>query len=295
MQPITFTAGTVQVTGQIFIIPGFENLDLVLVQDGFFKKVYELSTGLELAQSNAFTDKDVIVDIVGAVMKKNLTDLGILNKIYSAQHNFGNKHLKVINDSPKYKAYEAQQIAEYDNAPFAFQNEERAQLQTMLDQAIAEDLANIKILQGYMESRLYKKHIKANLEFITAAHQRELIAKQARNMIAQGLKLPADLRGDFKPKGNDINTLKEEIMQMRKRDIVKYIPDDILHLLYKVWKAIVDINNDYGYHHVQYTGHPLTDTIRLGILTKKGDDTTKLRDGIIDSVYQTAKDIGITI
>lgn len=289
---IEFIHAGKKLIGQSFEIPSLEQLDLILVQDGFLKKIYELSTGMELAQSNAFTDQEAIVDIVGAFTKKNVSDNAILEKIYSAQHNFGNKSLHVINHSPKYEAYKAEQIAEFENSPYAFQGEERARLQAMLDTAIAEDLQNIKILQSYLESRIYKKHIKANLDFIKQAHERERNNKKARTFISNGQKLPADLRGEYVNSPSDLASMKQEIMMMRKRDIVKYIPTEVMDLFYPLWRRVKELNNEYGY--VKYQAHPLTDIIRLGILNKKGADTTTLTVGIITAINQTAKEIGLS-
>lgn len=278
MQISFIDKGGATLTGNSIIIPGFEKLDLVCTEDGFLKRIYELATGLELMQSQSFTEKDVIADALKGFSNKNLSDVAILKKIYANDyHQFGNKTLKVINHSPSFLAFKQATEEELANRPFAFNEAERAEIIEMIDIAIAENLPILAVLQGHLNKKA-DKFRPATIQGIRDTFKTARLRHHAKLIRWSGQIMPDHLRSsDYTTREDSYSAMIDEFNTFRKRDITKHLPTSLLQEFYKLWALCATKNNEYGY--ARFCPNPISDVIRLAIDLKKGRD---MQDKIIE-------------
>lgn len=275
--------------GEKVLVPGFERLDLIYIQDGFMGRVFELATGAEVIEAQGFTPQEAIRDVIGALIKKNLTDVKLLEQLYGNDHPHGRKQLRIVNESPAYLAYKAQRQAERLADPFYFSESDRATIQELIDVMRLENLPHIDIMEKKRDTRIdrYAKIERREPDIFTVIEvwhrQRwEYYAMQVRGM---GLMMPEQLRpyNHFEPKDTGWQTMIDEINYGRKRDITQYIPQDLLCEFAVIWELAQTKNNYFGYR--RFCADGWADLVRLAIDLKKNRDETET----IAQLYQQFK------
>jgi hypothetical protein len=292
---ITFTSKSgVILEGEIVKVPGFEMLDFIFVQHGFLCKVYELATGMEVIFSQGFSHDEVIADLVGQFSKKNISDHALLSKIYGNQHQYGVSLLKVINESPAYERYRADRDKAKAEAPYIYNEADRARIGQMLAIARKESLPNITILESQMNARINpgsKNNIWGKIDNVERIFENSRKNYHALLLRISGKKLPAHLRHEYKDRDISVDEMITSFNELRKRDITRYIPSAIFERFYDLWSLCWAKNNEYGYK--RFSPYGMTDLIRLTIdLRKKRDVEEDIADinKLLDETYLSVLD-----
>jgi NTP pyrophosphatase (non-canonical NTP hydrolase) len=117
-----------RVTGEKVEVPGYEDMDLVLVKDGFENRIYELSSGLEIGGTQeAFSKEAAIESLRKQLAERKITSEKIHNVIFKGEK------VKQINPSKKFESYAesrtAREKSDYESLPLKFTPKEIAELQ----------------------------------------------------------------------------------------------------------------------------------------------------------------------
>lgn len=274
MEAITFKNRAGQtLVGEQIIVPGFELVDWVYVQDGFFGKIYELATGYEFTSAQGFTPQEAIRDVIGAFMIKNISDTRLLQKFFENDHPHGRKELKIINESPAYLAYKAKQLSDRLAAPFYYSEADRGVIQELIEIMVEENLPHVDIMIKKRDTRISKfVGREPSIETTVEVFQRqrwEYYAMQVRNM---GLMMPEQLReyNNYEPKEPTWDNMIAEMNYGRKRDITAHIPQELLNDFAINWEICTIKNNLYGYR--RFVADGWAALVRLAIDLKKNRD-----------------------
>lgn len=281
MEPVIFKKATGQTEqGQKLIVPGFELIDWVYVQDGFMGRVFELATGLEVMESQGFTQQEAIRDIVSGFIKKNISDTYLLKKIHENDHQHGRIEFAVKNESPAYKAYKQKVAIETQEQPFYYSEQDRAEIQSLIDIMVEEKLPNIEIIQGHLNKKVNKWMGKPptgdGIKKIFHYQRNSYYAMIVRGM---GMVMPDVLRpyNEWETKNVTWEQMVIELNWGRKHDITKHIPEDLLNEFALLWELANEKNNYYGYQ--RFMAHGMASLIRLTIDIRKERD---VKQDIID-------------
>lgn len=271
---ITFTSKETEkpVTGSIIEIPGFECLDLIFVQEGFFAKIYELATGMEFTTAKGFTAAEAKQDVIDEMAKKGGNAERILKKIKSEQHSLGRKAFAVINHSPKYEAYLKREADYKESLPFMYNEEERDELMRIIEIGATEGLRNMAVFSGHLKKKADGTR-KTELQGILDAFERHRIIHHARLIKKSGGKLPKRLQIEWNQYEVTWDHMIEVIHANRKRSITHLIPQVLLYRFWKLWQLTSHKNNIYGYRRFG-TGMSSIDLLRYTIDVKAGRDVT---------------------
>jgi hypothetical protein len=129
-------------SGERLVIPGYEDMDVIAVADGFQKKLFELTTGLEIAVVHGFSEEEIITSLVDQLNAKKFNVQKLMQKIYNSDVlRVGNEKRWKINDSPSYSSYKENRLAEEQAKPFIYTEEERKQI---IEVTIYLSILNVK-------------------------------------------------------------------------------------------------------------------------------------------------------
>jgi hypothetical protein len=241
-QEVTFNlpANEGKRTGAKVIIPGYEDVDFVAVQDGFNYDIYELASGLKVTPTASFSIDDAISQTAATLASKGVTSDKLLSKIYNSEKDI--KNLR-INESPAIEKFREKKVAEEEKVPFIHTEKERS---VLLDIAKEAKEKGLSTAEGMI---LSAANIKSG---------NKLSEERARGIIetAEKNKKLKDLEEQQKPypeeeitKREDTEeSFKQQINNEYKSDKYDTIPQDIKEKGYEAHKKLIAITNKYGYY-----------------------------------------------
>jgi len=239
-------------------IPGLEGLDTILVQDGMTYEVYELTTGMKLADTeNAMSPAEAVKTIANNIPSGMAEK--ILNKIYQSEEVnrykiAGEKPgIAIMNESPAYKAFREQKIAEEENRPFLLDEKTRNEFLNLAEQAKSEglDIAEKSLItlantrQGAIAETPY-----------TIERAKELLEnyrkkKDLEERRLQNIPYPEK---DIEKREITEDALIRAMQQGYKRDRWNKLPEEIKKAALEAWRKEAAIYNKYGYYPSTFTG-----------------------------------------
>lgn len=260
--------------GEKVTVPGFERLDFVYIQDGMMGRIFELATGMQVVESQGFTVKEAIAEVINAFRQKNLTDASFLEKFYRNSHQYGT--VKIINESPAYLAYQSAKKAEEAAEPFYYSEADRSVIQELIDIMQLEKLPHVDIMVQKMNQRINKYMGRPPIiETVVEIFNRQRNQYYAMQIRAMGRVMPMVLRPfeDWQPTEVTWDNMISEMNYGRKQDITKHMPIDLLNEFALLWDMAHTKNNYYGYR--RFAPHGWASLVRLAIDIKKDRDVTE--------------------
>ena len=262
-------------TGDLINAPGFEGVDLVMVRNGFFCEVYELTTGMQVMTAQGFTEVETMDDLRAAFIEKGWTGEILMKKIADkVTSRYGlTKALTQVNPSPAYEAYLAKKQAAYDATPFAYTDEQRDQILEWVEianKAGATSLSKVTLANHSLRKTGGRF---PSIEEAKKIFDWGLKRHQERAIRLTGEKLTIDLRINWEVRGTEWQDMINYIHMGRKRDMTRYIPQDLLTKYYGLWAVCMQKNNVWGY--VRFSPHGGVAILRVAIDTKKDRDVTE--------------------
>lgn len=235
-----------KITGEKVEIPGYEDMDLVLVRDGFENKIYELSSGLEMGGTQeAFSKEDAINSLRKQLQERNITSGKVHNVIFKGEK------VKQINPSKKFETYaeerKSREAADYEKMPLKYSPEEIKKLEELKKKSIEFGIdKKTKEIEDAIASRSREGKFKAPVTYFESLLDKEIERKIKKEYEARKEPYPKEFIKEIPTP--TLETIKKTVNQTSKRDKYEKIPDDIKKIMLEGYQKNVDILNKYGYY-----------------------------------------------
>jgi hypothetical protein len=243
-EQITFkTPQGAELQGEKIEIPGYEDIEMVLVKDGFENKIYELASGIELGDTkSAFSKEDAIKSLRDELLKRNVSSEKIKNALFKGEK------VKQINPSKIFESYaeerKAREKGEYENLPLSYTPEEISKLNELKKQA--QDLAlenSINEIDKAIVRKSKAEAYKPPVDFFEKMIERDIERKEKAE--SESKKIPYPEKYIQKLQGTEEELAKS--IQTGKKDKLSEMPQDVKNAVVDAWKKFADLKNKYGY------------------------------------------------
>ena len=240
------TAQGGKVTGEKVEVPGYEDMDLVLVRDGFENRIYELSSGLEIGGTQeAFSKEAAIESLRKQLEERKITSEKIHNVIFKGEK------VKQINPSKKFESYAENRIArekaDYESLPLKYSPEEIKKLEELKKKSIEFGIdKRTKDIENAISARVKEGTFRTPLEHYENLLKKDIDEKIKKQYEAKKEPYPKEYINE-KPVPT-LETIKRNVNQSFKRDKFEKIPDDVKQIMLEGYQKNVDILNKYGYY-----------------------------------------------
>jgi hypothetical protein len=243
-EQITFkTPQGAELQGEKIEIPGYEDIEMVLVKDGFENKIYELASGIELGDTkSAFSKEDAIKSLRDELLKRNVSSEKIKNALFKGEK------VKQINPSKIFESYaeerKAREKGEYENLPLSYTPEEISKLNELKKQA--QDLAlenSINEIDKAIVRKSKAEAYKPPVDFFEKMIERDIERKEKAE--SESKKIPYPEKYIQKLQGTEEELAKS--IQTGKKDKLFEMPQDVKNAVVDAWKKFADLKNKYGY------------------------------------------------
>ena len=238
-------------------IPGLEAIDTILVQDGMTYEVYELATGMKIADAESAMSPKEAVKTIADKIPQGLAQR-ILQKLYESEEAGRykiageKKGVSITNESPAYNAFKKQKIAEAENRPFASDENTRNELLKMAVQARADGYADAASM---IESMANQRAGTAAAPFTVEQAKETLNKVRVKRDLAyrktENIPFP---KSEIEERDPSEQGLVDAIQQGYKRDRWNNLPDEIKNAALEAWKKESAIYNKYGYYPSSFKG-----------------------------------------
>lgn len=275
-------------------IPGLENIDTILVQDGMTYEVYELATGMKLADTeNAMSPAEAVKTIAskipGGVAQR------ILSRIYQSEEAgryriAGEKGgVDILNDSPAYNLYKQQKLAEAENKPFIHNEAARNEFINLAAQARTDGyIGAADMIEAIANAR--EGTVPVTLDQAKSILEKTKIKKDLIDRKLKNIPYPESEKIE---RNSTEAGLIDAVQAGFKRDRWNNLPEDIKNAALEAWKKEAAIYNKYGYYPVSFTGGEsffgVMLTLGKYIASGLSKDAAK-REGRVKEDLQTMKD-----
>ena len=235
-----------KVTGEKVEVPGYEDMDLVLVRDGFENRIYELSSGLEIGGTQeAFSKEAAIESLRKQLEERKITSEKIHNVIFKGER------VKQINPSKKFESYAenrtAREKSDYESLPLKFTPKEIAELQELKKKAVEYGIdKKVKEIEDAISSRAKEGTFKPNTEYFEKILQTEIDKKIKKESEQNKVPYPKEYIKES-PKVTE-DYLKNMVNSGFKVDKFSKIPSDVKKMMIDGLQLSRDFLNKYGYH-----------------------------------------------
>jgi hypothetical protein len=231
--------------GEKVEIPGYEDMDMILVKDGFENRIYELTSGIEIGNTgSAFSKQDAVSALRNQLLEKNVSSEKIKNKL------FKEKSLQ-INPSNKFESYAedrtTRERADYESLPLKYTPDEIKKLTELRNKAIDLGIdSRAKELEDAISSRAKEGTYKGSTEFFEKMLQKDIDRKIKKEAEDKKVPYPEEYIEKY-PKVTE-DYLKTMVNSGYKVDKFSRIPDDIKKIMIDGLQLSRDFVNKYGYH-----------------------------------------------
>lgn len=246
------TPGGKVLTGERLVIPGFEDLDTVMVSDGLEKKVYEQASGLEIASTKGgFSEAEVVPQVRDQLLAKGFNAERIYQKLYNNEKNkqwaTRDKPYGVENDSPNYAAYREKVEAAEAARPDLYSAEEKAGINALLAEYQGTgDGTEAKLIPSLRDAKFREKGFgKKSLDDFRAMLERSVERKRLDDLRARDEPWPAekiDLMDDSREAFN-----KAAAPTYKRKDPLAALDPALVERAFKAWQKRQAFRNKYGY------------------------------------------------
>tara|TARA_R110002126_G_scaffold97706_2_gene227467 strand:+ start:7337 stop:11026 length:3690 start_codon:yes stop_codon:yes gene_type:complete len=280
-----------KITGEKVILPGYEDMDMILVKDGFENKIYELSSGLEIGGTQeAFSKEAAIKSLRKTLEERNITSGKVHNVIFKGEK------VKQINPSKKFESYaeerRSREKADYEKLPLKYSPEEIKKLEELKKKSIEFGIdRKTKEIGDAILSRSRGEKFKAPIEYYEKLLQKDIDEKIKKEYEAKKEPYPKEYIEQIPEPTNE--TIKRNVNQSFKKDKYEKIPDDVKKIMLEGYKKNVDILNKYGYYPYEQSDAFFTNLLRfMGTLGSRENRESKLieaRKKLISSLEEVRK------
>ena len=242
-----------KIIGERVIIPGFEKIDMVMVKDGLNNTVYELASGMPIAEGD-FTKENAIKSIKDDFESRNVTQDKIYNLIYKSTNtsSLENKNrVPQINPSSMFESYsekrKAFEKAEYEKLPLKFNPEEIKKLKELKKKA--EDFGIDKMskeIEDAIISRAKEGTFKPKTDYYEGLLKKDIDEKIKKEAEDKGVPYPEEYMKEM-PRIT-MDKLKTIVNEGFKKDKFESIPEDVRKIMLEGYQKNIDILNKYGYY-----------------------------------------------
>jgi hypothetical protein len=233
-----------KITGERVIIPGFEKIDMVIVKDGLNNTVYDLASGMPIAEGD-FTKEGAIKSIKDDFEARNITQAKIYNNIFKGDR------VKQINPSSLFESYsekrKAFDKAEYEKLPLKFTPQEITKLNELKKKAVELGIDKTAIeLDEAINSRSKEGSYKPPVSYFEKVLQGKIDEKIKEEAKNKKVPYPKEYIKKF-PKQTE-ESLKKTINEGFKNDKFGKIPQDVKKIMLDGYQKNIDFLNKYGYY-----------------------------------------------
>lgn len=240
-------------TGKAVKVPGYEGMDVVAVRDGEGNlQLHELATGMKIADVAPGLDEEAaIASVANQLNGKRFSVPRLMEKIYQGDIDKHGVHKKIlVNPSPAYQAYKEQRIAEEQNVPFMYSEEERAEIQKMIDQGKQEGI-EMKMLENFRDRRQMSERYQKALGKPSVQSIRELfdrLREQHKNKQLRANQQPLP-PGSFEVLPKTREAFLEELRETGVTYPGRFekLDEGLKERVLAGWQQGRDIRNKYGY------------------------------------------------
>jgi hypothetical protein len=235
-----------KINGEKVVVPGYENMDLVLVKDGFENKIYELASGIEMGGTQeAFSKEAAIESLRKAMEGKKITSDKVHNVIFKGEN------VKQINPSKKFEFYseerKTKERSDYESLPLKFTPKEIEILQELKKKAIEYGIdKKVKEIEDAISSRAKEGTFKPNTEYFEKILQADIDRKIKKEAEQNKVPYPKEYIQKFPDVTEDY--LKTMVNSGYKVDKFAKIPSDVKKIMVNGLQLNRDFVNKYGYH-----------------------------------------------
>ena len=235
-----------KILGEKVVIPGYEDIDLVLVKDGFENKIYELASGIEMGGTQeAFSKEAAIESLRNKLEEKKITSNKVLNVIFKGEN------VKQINSSKKFEFYseerKAREKSDYESLPLKFNPKEIERLQELKKKAVEYGIdKKVKEIEDAILSRAKEGTFKPNTEYFEKILQADIDRKIKKESEQNKVPYPKEYIQKFPDVTEDY--LKTMVNSGYKIDKFAKIPSDVKKIMVNGLQLNRDFVNKYGYH-----------------------------------------------
>jgi hypothetical protein len=235
-----------KINGEKVVVPGYENMDLVLVKDGFENKIYELASGIEMGGTQeAFSKEAAIESLRKAMEGKKITSDKVHNVIFKGEN------VKQINPSKKFESYseerKTKERSDYESLPLKFNPKEIERLQELKKKAVEYGIdKKVKEIEDAILSRAKEGTFKPNTEYFEKILQADIDRKIKKESEQNKVPYPKEYIQKFPDVTEDY--LKTMVNSGYKIDKFAKIPSDVKKIMVNGLQLNRDFVNKYGYH-----------------------------------------------
>jgi hypothetical protein len=235
------TADGRRVTGKKVTLPGYEDIDFVVVKDGLNYDLYELSSGLRINKESFFSEKEAISSSAADLAASNATSEKILGKIYRNTTQSAGKESSAArkrNPSPAYDRFEKKQKVKMSEAEEKILiPKEIIDIANEAEKKGLTDAAEI-ILGGARIGGMTEERAR---EIIKNYEEREAKKDAEKNQVPY----PKNL---IEKRDDSEKAFAKEVNEGYGTDRYSLIPDELKKKLYDGFKKEIEIFNKYGYY-----------------------------------------------
>lgn len=235
-----------KINGEKVVVPGYENMDLVLVKDGFENKIYELASGIEMGGTQeAFSKEAAIESLRKAMEGKKITSDKVHNVIFKGEN------VKQINPSKKFESYseerKTKERSDYESLPLKFTPKEIERLEELKNKAVEYGIdKKVKEIEDAISSRAKEGTFKPNTEYFEKILQADIDRKIKKEAEQNKVPYPKEYIQKFPDVTEDY--LKTMVNSGYKVDKFAKIPSDVKKIMVNGLQLNRDFVNKYGYH-----------------------------------------------
>ena len=230
--------------GEKVEMEGYEDMDMILVKDGFENRIYELTSGIEIGNTgSAFAKQDAVSALRNQLLEKNVSSEKIKNKL------FKDKSLQ-INPSNKFESYSEQRTtkerADYESLPLKYSPDELSKLKELKKKAIEIGIdKRAKEIDEAIQSRAKEGTYKATPEFFEKMLQKEIDRKIKKEAEDKKTPYPKEFIEKLPEVTEDY--LKTMVNSGYKVDKFSKVPQDVKKVMIDGLQLNRDFTNKYGY------------------------------------------------
>jgi hypothetical protein len=292
--------------GKRLDIPGHEDFHIMLVDGENGPEVWEQSIGrkLDVELKSATPIEEIPNEIAKYLDKNKLTSDWLYNQIDKAEnigkYTPGEQKFKLANETEGYKKYQEKKQAEAESKPFVYQGEERAKLEKLKEEALAngeESIANnydfhLNAREGTAYGKRTIEDIEKSAEF-TRKRDKELSIRE--NARKEKVALPEEMMP--KKQEGTPEELEKSLSQFYKKPSTEKVSPTLKAALEEAYAKSSAIVNKYGYYPNDYLDsvkfNPEMALARL-VRTLNGRNLEKKAERVASAeaeVYEIAKQI----
>jgi len=235
-----------KLNGEKVVIPGYEDMDMVLVKDGFENKIYELASGLEIGGTKeAFSREAAIESLRKTLEERKITSGKVHNVIFKGEN------VKQINPSKRFESYAEERTtrekSDYEKLPLKYSPEEIQKLEELKKKSIEFSIdKKTKEIEDAIASRSKEGKFKAPVTYFESLLKTEIDRKIQKESEQSKVPYPKEYIKEY-PKVTE-DYLKTMVNSGFKGDRFGKIPSDIKKMMIDGLQLSRDFLNKYGYY-----------------------------------------------